>query len=208
VLCRAHSGAHLLCDRCAEALPVLGPACPGCALPSGCECARRPPPWSRAVAAWRYDFPLDRLVQDLKYGGRLALAEPLGDGLARAARHLRCAPLPDALVPLPLSPLRQRSRGFNQAQLLAARVAQHLGVPILRGLARCRDAGPQAALPLTERDANVRDAFRGTDALRGLRVAVVDDVMTTGATLAAAARAARGAGALDVEVWALARTLR
>ncbi|HEY1326088.1 MAG TPA: ComF family protein [Casimicrobiaceae bacterium] len=210
-LCRAPSADRLLCGRCRDALPQLGPACPRCALPSPqgatCgECLRHPPPWTRAVAAWRYAFPVDRLLQGLKYGGRLALAQPLADGLAMAVCEAG-APLPQCIVPLPLAPARQRARGFNQAQALAAPLARTLGVALRRGLARTRDAGPQAALSLDRRAANVRDAFRGDGSLAGLRIAIVDDVMTTGATLASATRAARQAGAADVQVYAVARTL-
>lgn len=210
-LCRAPSGNRLLCAPCRAALPVLGPACPRCALPSPqasvCgECLRRPPPWSFATAAWRYAFPVDRLLQGLKYGGRLALAEPLADGLAQAARAC-AAPPPQCIVPMPLARLRQRVRGFNQAHALAAPLARALGVPLLRGLARIRDAEPQAALALERRAANVRGAFVAGSELAGLRIAIVDDVMTTGATFAAAAQAARRAGAAEVQVYAVARTL-
>lgn len=212
VLCAAPCGRRLLCASCASALPALGPACPRCALPAaGAEpcraCVRRPPPFAQACAAWRYAFPVDRLLQGLKYGGQLALAEPLADGLARAVRA-QGGGLPDRLVPLPLSPARQRARGFNQAALVASRVSQQLGVPLARALGRVRDDGPQAALPLARRAANVRGAFVATGSLHGLRVALVDDVMTTGATLGAAARAARDAGAREVHAWVVARTPR
>jgi ComF family protein len=210
-LCRAPSGMHLLCPGCRASLPRLGPACPRCALPSRqglvCgECLRRPPAWSVAVAAWRYAFPVDRLLQGLKYGGRLALAQPLAGGLLEAV-VASGAPLPDCIVPLPLAPARQRQRGFNQAHALCAPLARALRLPLARGLARVRDAGPQAALALDRRAANVRDAFVGEPSLARSRIAIVDDVMTTGATLAAAATAARRAGAADVQVYAVARTL-
>jgi len=208
-LCRAGSGYALVCDDCAGALPALGPACPRCALPGAGSicgaCLRRPPPWTRAHAAWRYDYPVDRLLQGLKYGGQLALAEPLGEGLAETLL-LRQAARPDVVVPLPLAPGRQRTRGFDQARLIAAVVARRVGCPLRPALARLRDAGPQAALPLAARAANVKDAFAASAPLAGVRIAIVDDVMTTGATLASAARAACAAGA-EVDVWVVARTL-
>jgi ComF family protein len=166
----------------------------------------RAPPFAAAIAAWTYAFPVDRLLQALKYGGVLALAEPLADELACAVRR-RHDSRADAIVALPLSPARQRQRGFNQAHEIARRVSARLNIPLLCGLARIRDSPPQATLAWTARTDNVRHAFTGHASLRSRHVAIVDDVMTTGATLAAAATAARQAGATAVEVWVVARTL-
>jgi ComF family protein len=210
-LCGIASGDALLCISCSVALPSLVCACPVCALPaptwSACgDCLARPPPFSAAIAPWVYAFPVDRLVHAFKYGGRLALAEPFASALV-AAIERRAHPPPDALVALPLSPARQRDRGFNQAGEIARRVAQAIGRPLVPGLARTRDSPPQAALAWADRVRNVRGAFQANRSLAGRRIAIVDDVMTTGATLGAAARAARRAGALEVEVWVVARTL-
>jgi ComF family protein len=110
-------------------------------------------------------------------------------------------------VPLPLSRARQRRRGFNQSQLLAGVLARHLGRPVVQGLVRVRDDGPQAAAGQPRRAAQMHGAFVARPALHGLHVAIVDDVMTTGATLGAAARAALEAGARRVDVHVVARTL-
>ncbi|HTI47755.1 MAG TPA: phosphoribosyltransferase family protein [Casimicrobiaceae bacterium] len=158
------------------------------------------------MAAWRYAFPVDRLLQGLKYGGRVAWAEPLADGLREAVVASRVV-RPQCIVALPLAPARQRERGFNQAHVIAAPLARALRVPVARGLSRIRDGSPQAALELGRRAANVKDAFAGSPALAGLRIAIVDDVMTTGATLDAATQAALRAGAVEVQVYAVARTL-
>jgi ComF family protein len=211
-LCGAASGDLLLCAPCSASLPGIACACPVCALPappgSVCgDCLARPPPFDAAVAAWVYAFPVDRLVHAFKYGGQLALAEPLALALIDALDR-RSRPAPDVVVALPLSPARQRKRGFNQAGEIARRVARAIGRPLVPGLARARDSPPQAALAWADRARNVRGAFVASAALAGLRVAIVDDVMTTGATLAAAARAARRAGARNVEAWVVARTLR
>jgi len=210
-LCRAPSALAMLCEPCRRTLPRVGPACARCALPCAqavcATCARSPPPWRRAVAAWRYAYPMDRLLRGLKYAGQLALAEPLADGLADALGEAPADDRPDAVVPLPLAPRRQRERGFDQARLIASRVAQRIGVPLLPALTRVRDAGPQAALPLAAREANVRDAFAMRCSVRGMRVALVDDVLTTGATLSSAARVLKRAGAADIEAWVVARTL-
>jgi ComF family protein len=194
-----------------RSLPRIASACPVCGLPSPgratCRaCVVRPPPFCATVAAWAYEFPVDRLVHAFKYGGRLALAEPLAAATI-AALAARTGALPDVVLALPLAPARQRERGFNQAHEIARRVAAGIGRPLVPGLSRPRDAPPQAALAWSERSRNVRSAFVGNPLLAGRRVAIVDDVMTTGATLAAAAVAARRAGAVDVEAWVVARTL-
>lgn len=209
-LCAAPSGDALLCAACADALPWTRAACPVCALPTleGAVCGAclaHPPPFSATVAAWLYAFPVDQLMQAFKYGGQLALAEPLSGALVTTVRRLGVLP-PDAIVALPLAPSRQRQRGFNQAHEIARRVARSLGVPLARGLMRVRDATPQARLSLEERARNMKNAFVANSAIAGRHIAIVDDVMTTGATLAAAARAARRAGAAGVDAWVVART--
>jgi ComF family protein len=210
-LCRADSGDALLCDACRAGLPRIVAACPRCALPSAgalvCgACLAQPPPYVAAVAAWAYAFPADRLLHAFKYRGELALAEPLAQALCTALAA-RSAALPDCIVAIPLSPQRQRTRGFNHAREIARRVASASGVPLADGLRRTRDTPAQAALRLADRAANLRGAFDARGDFAGRSVAIVDDVMTTGATLEAAASALLAAGALRVEAWAVARTL-
>jgi len=216
-LCVASSGRELLCRACDADLPHLAAPCPTCALPAttgaACgACLAHPPVWSRAIAALVYTFPVDHLLQQLKYGGRLALADWAGGklttavqaSLASRASHER----PGRVVALPLSASRQRERGFNQAREIAAGVARAVGVPLVSPLARIAETTPQTALAWSERAKNVRGAFAVVADVRGARIALVDDVMTTGATLAEAARTLILAGAADVECWVVARTLR
>jgi ComF family protein len=159
-----------------------------------------------------YAFPADRLLQQLKYGGRLALADWAGETLAMAvgaslASRQRGA-APDRIVALPLAVARQRMRGFNQASEIATQVAQRIALPLESPLLRLPGGAPQAALSWKERAKNVRGAFMARGDLRGAKIALVDDVMTTGATLAEAARTLTRAGAASVECWVVARTLR
>jgi ComF family protein len=208
LLCGGRSGGALVCDGCGADLPRLGAACPQCAGPSlGLErcgaCLARPPHFDATVAVWEYAFPVDRLVLALKYGKRLALAELFGERLAHAVVDRRV----DAIVPMPLAPRRLADRGFNQALEIARRVADRAGVPLVSGwVERVRETAPQLDLPYAERAANVRGAFACAAPLAGRTLAVVDDVMTTGATAEELARTLKRAGAAGVENWVVART--
>jgi ComF family protein len=212
-LCAAGSGDSILCAPCMNALPPLPVACPSCARPSSggavCgACLRKPPPYATTLAACSYAYPLDRLVQALKYSRQLALAQPLGDALAAAAmRAPRWYVRPGVLVALPLAAARQRERGFNQAIEIARVVARRTGIPLVHGVVRSSHGPPQATLPWKHRRRNVRSAFACVRSFSGLHVALVDDVMTTGATLEAAAGALLKAGAARVDAWVVARTL-
>ena len=214
-LCVAPAAAGLLCNACAADLPHLTSACPVCALPAAHDfcgaCLARPPPWSHATAAFVYAFPVDRLLVELKYGGQLALADWAGASLAARVEATLAARgnavPPHRVSALPLSSTRQRERGFNQAREIARRVAHALALPLGAPLERVPGAVPQTALAWRERARNVRGAFVVRDDVRDVRIALVDDVMTTGATLAEATRTLLRAGAADVECWVVARTL-
>jgi ComF family protein len=208
-LCRGAAD-ELLCAACDADLPrAAGPRCPRCALPSpdGATCGRcraHPPAYDETVAALEYAFPADVLVQALKFRGELALAPLLG---ALLAARLPPGEPPFAVLPVPLSPARLRLRGFNPALEIARALAPGAGVRLEPRLAeRVRDTPPQVDLPLRERAANVRGAFRCRDLPAGARVAVVDDVMTTGATLHELAATLKRAGAAHVVNWVVART--
>lgn len=175
-------------------------------------CLRHPPPFDATFAACRYAFPLDRLLQDFKYGHRLALAASLAQLVSEACRGggkdpAAASPEPPMhLVAMPLATERQIERGFNQAQELAVHVAAALGLPLLTDvLLRVKDAPKQATLPWRERHKNVRGAFACRRDLSGRRILLIDDVMTTGATAAAAATALREAGAEKVFIGVVAR---
>jgi ComF family protein len=208
-LCRGAADG-VLCAACDAELPRLeGPACPRCALPSpgGALCGRclaRAPAYDGTLAALSYEFPADVLVQGLKFRGELALAPLLGQLLA--ARLPRGARV-DWIVPVPLSAARLRSRGFNQALEIARTVSAATGCRLAPLLAeRTRDTPPQLGLPLEERARNLRGAFGCGERLERAEIALVDDVMTTGATLQELAATLKRAGAARVVNWVVART--
>ncbi len=205
-LCRGRARA-LLCAACRAELPRMGgELCPRCALPSPAaapcgRCLAQPPQYDATVAALAYDFPADALVQALKFRGELSLAGLFAELLSR--RIPRANDI-DLVIPVPLSAARLRRRGYNQALEIARRLP---GKTDISTCVRERDAPPQMELPWDERQRNVRGAFACTRSLEGARVAVVDDVMTTGATLDEVAHTLRRAGAARVVNWVVARTL-
>ena len=206
----SHDG--LWCAACDRALPYLEAAhCPSCALPTlrseVCgQCLKHPPLFTRTTAVFGYAFPLDKLIQAMKYGEQLALAHAFAEKLAR---RIDRTDLPDCIIPMPLYPAKLRKRGFNQSQLLAAGVARGLGLELLpHACRRIRDTPPQSALPWKERKKNVRNAFCCDADLTGRRVALVDDVLTTGASLNALAEAVQKRGAVEISAWVVARTLK
>lgn len=183
--------------------------CGVCGLPSPRDavcgaCLSERPHFDTIAAAFVYAFPIDAVVQRLKYRGDLALAPLLGKALAQ-----RVTERPDVMVPVPLSDARIRERGFNQAIEIARVVESTAGLALRPEVCRrVSDRPPQAGLPWAERAKNVRGAFACDVDMTGLHVAVIDDVMTTGATLNEFARVLKLAGAARVSGWVAARTLR
>nr|WP_220096320.1 ComF family protein [Dissulfurirhabdus thermomarina] len=212
----APGGADRLCGACrSEVRAVTPPCCTACGEPfhgppgTGhlCgRCLRQPPPFAAARASFRYEGPVRVLLQRFKYRDDGHAFRALCE-LARAAPAPDLPP-PDLLVPVPLHPARLRERGFNQALRLSRRLFP--GVPAAPGLLRrVRPTPPQARLPLDERRRNVRGAFAAAGPPPGDgRILLVDDVMTTGATLAECARVLRRAGAGEVYAYAAARAVR
>ena len=208
LLCTSASAEHPICDSCIQELPVIKEACPVCALPSPRElvcgrCLAQPPHFSRTLAAWTYEFPLDRIIQAFKFHHRLELAPWFARSLARRL-DLR-SPL---IIAMPLHRTRLAERGFNQALEIAKHVADFAGGKLLHSAVhKRRETLLQSELPLEARAKNVRNAFQCTEVFNRNAVVVVDDVMTTGATLNEMARVLKHAGAGQVINLVVARTL-
>ncbi|MBL0121444.1 MAG: ComF family protein [Betaproteobacteria bacterium] len=204
-----------LCRDCERDLPYqMAGSCPRCAAQSSTgqlcgACLAEAPLFDETVAAFGYAFPLDRLLQSYKFNENLSLTAVFSAALrASVRRHLLQpgAALPDRVIALPLARRRLAERGFNQSALLAESVAKDLGIAYApQGLLKVRDTPPQAGLDRAARLKNMRGAFDCGESLTGLRIAIVDDVMTTGATLSEAAKVLKKAGASYVSAWVVAR---
>jgi len=188
--------------------------CPTCALPlpatlASCRaCKQHPPVWDRALAAVDYAYPWDRLIVDFKFRENSGWARHFAE-LMRATPWIEPAlEQADWVIPMPLSRARLKSRGFNQSQLLARRLSADKTRTDL--LLRIHDTPAQSSLPQHERLRNVAHAFAVEPlhhhALVGKRLVIVDDVMTSGASMAATARTLRAAGAAHITAMVLART--
>lgn len=216
LLCGAGSGPELLCPGCMEELPHQpATACPVCAIPHASaavcgSCLDHAPHFDATLAAFDYRYPVDALLRALKYQGRLEIAALVGRRLAEQVRHHRLErlrPMPDLVLPMPLHAQRLLERGFNQAAEIGRVVAQALALPFCAEAAlRIRATPSQASLPLARRSSNLRRAFAGAQEFTGLHVAIVDDVMTSGASLDELAGTLKAAGARQVECWVAART--
>ena len=211
VLCLARGAGGGLCEPCRADIPALDKMrCPVCSLPSPgsvpCgRCLAHPPSYDSVCAAGPWDFPFSSLVPALKYGHQLAIAPVLAHLLA--TRVLGEA-VPDLIAPMPLSVPRLRARGFNHALEIARTMPSRFAHRIVSAvLVRQRDTAPQAGLPLDDRRGNVRGAFRCSGTVANLNIVILDDVMTTGATMDEAAKVLKAAGAASVRGWVIARTL-
>jgi len=205
----------LFCPDCTAAMPRQQRGfCPGCGEPAAwpklppalcAHCLAEPPLWQDFIFHGPYEGLLRNLLIGLKFRNQPFLGHALGTLLAM---HPGCTALSaDLVIPMPLHPSRLTQRGYNQAQEIARPLARHLGLPLATGLlGRTRPTAPQTSASRNERKQNIRNAFTAREAVRGARVLLVDDTLTTGATIAAAAKALLESGASGVSVAVVGRT--
>ncbi|WP_449430174.1 ComF family protein [Pseudomonas putida] len=218
LLCDEPAGqACPLCLPCKRELPWLDDYCVRCALPlamaglSCGQCSRRAPPFEQVIALWHYGFPVDTLISRFKHSRQWPLGRMMAESLGLALQHHFAEGLarPALLLPVPLAKQRLRARGFNQAGMLARWLSTCLAITCdERLLVRVRETTAQQNLNARSRLRNLRQAFELAPGavVENLHVAVVDDVLTTGATAQAIAQVLRKAGASRVDVYCLART--
>lgn len=211
-------GRDAFCERCVDELfHDQRLSCPGCATTVGpfslhngqcAECRRHRPVFDAALRLGIYDGVLGEAIRKIKHASHEGLADRLAERWAEQHRAQFLAMRPDAILPVPLHWRKRLWRGYNQSQALARGLAERLGLPCrTRWLTRVKGTREQKTMTsLVERLENVRDAFRARVPLSGLRLVLIDDVMTTGATASEAARALKKAGAIWVGVAVLART--
>jgi ComF family protein len=215
-----------LCQGCFRALPWLDTSCYHCGIPlpsTGStdnrdltcgECQLNHPPFNHVRIPLLYQQPIDTLISQFKYQGNLAAGKTLGELLLKqlepdSATFDRSSSGPQAIIPVPASSLRLRYRGFNQADSLARVICNRLDLPCLNRLVHRKHRAPQQTLERHQRHVNLKNAFEMRQQYPHInRVAIVDDVITTGATVRQLAILLRQAGFSTIEVWALARTGR
>ena len=206
-----------ICSYCLRALPPLPRCCPRCGLPAGestvvCgRCLRHSPPWQQLIAVSDYRPPLSQLIARYKFSDVTALSVMLARLILLSwltARRQRDLPRPDLLLAVPLHHFRAWRRGFNQADLLAQPLAYWLSCDYCRhGVTRHRAGQVQHRLGAGARKNNLRNAFQLEIVVQDRHIALIDDVVTTGSTVAEISRLLMRAGAASVQIWCLCRTL-
>lgn len=214
LLCSSKNGADFgICTNCLNDLPHHSPShaasCPQCGLLSFegqlCgACIASPPDFDATKALFRYEYPISQVLQQYKYNQQLFLAETFAELMMQKIQAHNI----DLIIPMPLHPSRLQERGFNQSLEIARIISKRLKIKVnSQAVSRIKQSPPQASLPLKERVKNMKGAFACHQDLSSLRIALIDDVMTTGASLNALAKAVKAKGATHVECWLIARTL-
>ncbi|OGT65588.1 MAG: hypothetical protein A3J38_04175 [Gammaproteobacteria bacterium RIFCSPHIGHO2_12_FULL_45_9] len=203
-----------LCTACLNELPILLHPCQKCALPLpinldlACGQCQQQPPYSKIFALFAYQAPITQLILQLKFHHQLVYARILGELLAAkiAQTWYQTTALPTVIIPVPLHSTRLQERGFNQAVEIARSLAKILLLPIDRySCSRIKSTSPQMTLSADKRRQNMQQAFHVSSDFTGITVAIVDDVVTTGSTVAELSRAIKARGAKEVHIWCCAR---
>lgn len=208
-----------ICQGCRDDLSWICSCCQCCGMPLNVDakrcgaCLKQKPNYHHTAIPWRYEFPVAALIRAYKHQGQSSYGRLLSDLLAEflkqhyANQHGADCRWPQALLPVPLHRNRERQRGFNQAAEIAGHLAQQLNLPLLDELIiRQRDTASQQGLNRKQRKQNLKHAFHAIQATGFRRIAIVDDVVTTGATADAVAERLQQLGVSDIHVWAFART--
>ena len=224
LLCASTLPSGLLCLGCQLNLPHLSHKnlCQQCglqieSLSNYCgHCLHQPPAFDRSIIPFAYEYPLNGLIHQFKYRRHLTCGKLLGQMLAEHLKHCEqdddAWRAPDLLIPAPMHWLKRWQRGFNQAEFLAQHVARELHIPLASGIVKRTHKTPaQKELTRAERQQNLRKAFALSEKnrvyIKGKRIAIIDDVVTTTATVRELSQLLIKAGAKEVQVWALARTM-
>lgn len=213
LLCGSNAQQSCLCLQCFASLPMLGQHCQHCAMPISLgeycgQCLTKPPIRHRTHSLFRYTSPIDRLIGDMKYHGQLQLTDYFANQLSRYIQQ-KNETKPQLLIPIPLHPKRLRQRGYNQSVELAKTLSKQLNIPLDNtALIRIKNTLPQTQLPYSKRKQNMKSAFQCQQHSLPDRIALIDDVVTTGHTADMAAKACLKRGAKNVELWTIARAIR
>lgn len=215
-LCQQRCHSLYLCQACIDDLPRNSTCCSRCAVPmpvdSGgvCgECLKQPPPFECVHSPFVYAQPMRWLIAQFKFNHKLYLGEALGELFSNFIREQSRLTWPQAIVPVPLHPRRLRERGFNQAEVLARAVSRQLSLKTDAGVCcRSQYGEPQTRLAAKQRRLQVGKAFECSDIVKYQSIAIIDDVVTTGSTVAALTRELKRHGVERVQVWSLARAAK
>jgi len=217
-LCGDKAQAHVaICKECHKQLNYLINRCQQCALPlpesteiNICgQCQNQPPYFDQSFSLYNYDTPVKQLISGLKFQKKLNLARLFGTLLGEAIQQTNRHDLPNCIAPVPLSNKRMKNRGYNQSIEIARPVSKLLSIPLSCNLfKRVRHSPPQSSLNLKSRQKNVCNAFTINEKRLPKHIAIIDDVMTTGATSNELARILKKEGVEKVEIWSIARAIR
>lgn len=210
ILCLATTQ-DLWCAACEQDILIAINRCPVCAKSSPysltCgDCLKTKPAYSNTTVLFQYQYPAEWLIKAFKFQDQAALAVPFAQLIAHKRMAVTDCRLPEIVIPMPLHKKRQQQRGYNQSQLLADQIARQCGLKVDSTLClRIKNTEPQSTLPRAKRRENIRNAFVLTGKPIFNHIAIVDDVITTGATVNELASLFKKAGCQTIEIWAIAR---